>query len=86
MDNLDRLISIIIYADIVGYSSMMQEDENQALLKLKHFEEVIKLQSKKYDGEIVKAYGDGCLIIFTCQPVFTCSQTAIVSTFTYSTY
>ncbi len=46
MDNLDRLISIIIYADIVGYSSMMQEDENQALLKLKHFEEVIKLQSK----------------------------------------
>ena len=64
MDNLDRLISIIIYADIVGYSSMMQEDENQALLKLKHFEEVIKLQSEKFDGEIVKAYGDGCLMLF----------------------
>ncbi len=64
MDNLDRLISIIIYADIVGYSSMMQEDEELALSKLKHFEEVLKIQSKKYDGEIVKAYGDGCLMLF----------------------
>ncbi len=64
MDTLDRLISIIIYADIVGYSSMMQADEELALSKLKHFEEVIKLQSKKYDGEIVKAYGDGCLMLF----------------------
>ncbi|WP_297694943.1 adenylate/guanylate cyclase domain-containing protein [uncultured Eudoraea sp.] len=64
VDNLDRLISIIIYADIVGYSSMMQEDEELALSKLRHFEEVLKLQSKKYDGEIVKAYGDGCLMLF----------------------
>ncbi len=65
MDNLDRFISIIIYADIVGYSSMMQENEEQALLKLQHFEEVLKIQSKKYDGEIIKAYGDGCLMLFS---------------------
>ena len=64
MDNLDRLISIIIFADIVGYSSMMQGDEQLALSKLKRFEEVLKIQSKKYDGEIVKAYGDGCLMLF----------------------
>ena len=64
MDTLDRLISIIIYADIVGYSSMMQADEELALKKLKHFEEVLNIQSKKYDGEIVKAYGDGCLMLF----------------------
>ena len=64
MDTLDRLISIIIYADIVGYSSMMQADEELALSKLKHFEEVLNIQSKKYDGEIVKAYGDGCLMLF----------------------
>ena len=65
MHNLDRLISIIMYADIVGYSSMMQEDEQQALLKLNHFEEVINLQSEKFDGEIIKAYGDGCLMLFS---------------------
>lgn len=64
MDTLDRLISIIIYADIVGYSSMMQKDEELALSKLKHFEEVLNIQSKKYDGEIVKTYGDGCLMLF----------------------
>ena len=64
MDNLDRLISVIIYADMVGYTSMMQESEQQALLKLKHFEETINTQSKKHDGEIVKTYGDGCLMLF----------------------
>ena len=38
MDNLDRLISVIVYADIVGYTSMMQKNEQQALSKLKYFE------------------------------------------------
>jgi len=64
MDNLDRHISVIIYADIVGYSSMMHEDEKLALSKLARFEEAIKQKSKTYGGEVVKAYGDGCLMLF----------------------
>ena len=64
MDQLNRRISVIVYADIVGYSSMMQKDESEALLKLRHFEEVIESFSKKYEGEVVKAYGDGCLMLF----------------------
>ena len=64
MDNLDRLISIIIAADIVGYTSMMQKNEQIALLKLKHYEETIRLETKQHDGEIVKTYGDGCLLLF----------------------
>ncbi|MGI9547938.1 MAG: adenylate/guanylate cyclase domain-containing protein [Flavobacteriaceae bacterium] len=65
MDNLDRLISVIIFADIVGYSSMMQKDEQKALAKLTHFEDVLKIQSEKYEGEIIKSYGDGSLMIFS---------------------
>ena len=64
MDNLDRHISIIISGDIVGYTSMMQKDEQNALLKLKHYEETLRSKTKKYGGEIVKTYGDGCLLLF----------------------
>lgn len=65
MDDLDRRISIIVYADIVGYTSMMQKSEQLALLKLKHFQDAIKEQTAKHDGEVVKAYGDGCLLLFS---------------------
>lgn len=65
MDDLDRRISIIVYADIVGYTSMMQKSEQLALLKLKHFEDAIEEQTKKHEGEVVKAYGDGCLLLFS---------------------
>ena len=65
MDNLNRHISIILYAYIVGYTSMMQKNEQLALSKLKHFEVTIEEQTKKHDGELVKAYGDGCLILFS---------------------
>ncbi|NND12145.1 MAG: adenylate/guanylate cyclase domain-containing protein [Flavobacteriaceae bacterium] len=65
MEDLERHISIIIFADIVGYSSMMQTNESEALSKLKHFEDVLEAQTKKHDGEIIKAYGDGCLMLFS---------------------
>ena len=64
MDNLDRLLSIIFCADIVGYTSMMQKDEQIALSKLKHYEDAIYAETSKCDGEVIKTYGDGCLILF----------------------
>jgi class 3 adenylate cyclase/TolB-like protein/Tfp pilus assembly protein PilF len=64
MDDLNRHISVIIFADIVGYSLLMHEDERLALSKLTRFEDVITQQAKAHGGEVVKAYGDGCLMIF----------------------
>lgn len=65
MENLDRQVSIIFSADIIGYTSMMQQNEQNALLKLNQYEEAVRHYTTIYDGEIVKAYGDGCLILFT---------------------
>ncbi len=64
MDDLDRRITIIVYAAIVGYTSMMQKSEQLALLKLQHFEDAIEKEMKKHNGDVVKASGDGCLILF----------------------
>jgi TolB-like protein/Tfp pilus assembly protein PilF len=52
-------------ADIVGYTTMMQQNEPHALRKLHHYEDTIRKQTKAFEGEIVKTYGDGCLILFS---------------------
>jgi len=64
MEDLNRQVSVILSADIVGYTSMMQEDEEKALLKLQHFENAIHSATKQYHGEIIKTFGDGCLVLF----------------------
>jgi len=64
MEDRDRQVSVILSADIVGYTSMMQEDEKNALLKLQHFENAIQSATKQYHGEIIKTFGDGCLVLF----------------------
>jgi class 3 adenylate cyclase/Tfp pilus assembly protein PilF len=65
MENLDRLVSIIFSADIIGYTSMMQQNELHALQKLNHYQETLEKCAETFDGEIVKTYGDGCLILFS---------------------
>jgi TolB-like protein/Tfp pilus assembly protein PilF len=42
----------------------MHENESQALSILARFEEVITQQTETHGGEVVKAYGDGCLMLF----------------------
>ncbi len=44
---------------------MMQKDEENALSKLSHFEQTIKSETSNFDGEIVKMYGDGSLVLFS---------------------
>ncbi|HLF46944.1 MAG TPA: tetratricopeptide repeat protein, partial [Chitinophagaceae bacterium] len=60
-----RQLAAIMFADIAGYTSMMQHDETLAMNKLHHFKEQLKLKVQKYNGEIIQYYGDGCLMIFT---------------------
>jgi TolB-like protein/class 3 adenylate cyclase/Tfp pilus assembly protein PilF len=64
MESLDRRVSVILAADVVGYTSLMQHDEQASLSKINHFENVIKAKSKSYQGEIIKSFGDGCIILF----------------------
>jgi adenylate cyclase len=57
-------LAAILFADIVGYSAMMQEDEHSAVEKVNHFRDVIEIIAGELDGKIIQYYGDGCLVLF----------------------
>ncbi|MEQ8524367.1 adenylate/guanylate cyclase domain-containing protein [Gracilimonas sp.] len=59
-----RLLAAIMFADIVGYSKMMQEDEESAKAVRDHQRSVIEEYLLKYHGQVMQYYGDGTLIMF----------------------
>lgn len=59
-----RKLSTILFADIAGYTAMMQSDESRALRCLEGFKSEIESCVPKYDGQIVQYFGDGCLLSF----------------------
>ena len=63
LDFKRRLVAIL-FADIAGYTAMMQKDEREALNKLNTYQTCLKKQVGAYDGEIVKNYGDGSIVLF----------------------
>lgn len=60
----NRQLAAILFADIAGYTAMMQENEQIALEKLNHFKRDIQNIVPQFKGRIVQFYGDGCLLIF----------------------
>ena len=59
-----RKLSAVLFADIAGYTAMMQEDEKNALQLINKFKKDIEKQTGKFNGRIVQYYGDGCLLTF----------------------
>ena len=59
-----RRLVAILFADIEGYTAMMQKDEQNAIEMLNKYQMVLKGLTKEYDGEIVKNYGDGSIVLF----------------------
>ncbi|MEO1214659.1 MAG: adenylate/guanylate cyclase domain-containing protein [Bacteroidota bacterium] len=59
-----RKLAIIVFADIAGYSALMQADEKEALHVLDQFKSILEEEMNMHDGEIVQYYGDGCLLSF----------------------
>jgi TolB-like protein/class 3 adenylate cyclase/tetratricopeptide (TPR) repeat protein len=60
----NRRLAAILFADIAGYTALMQRDEQEALQKLTHFKEVLSVKSAEHHGTIIQYYGDGCLMLF----------------------
>lgn len=58
-----RLVAIL-FADIEGYTALMQDQESHALAILNRFQQVVKAEVDAYRGKLVKSYGDGSLILF----------------------
>jgi TolB-like protein/class 3 adenylate cyclase/Tfp pilus assembly protein PilF len=57
-------LAAIVFTDIVGYTAMMQEDENAAVEKVNHFRQVLEIISGELNGRIIQYYGDGALLLF----------------------
>lgn len=59
-----RQLAAILFADITGYTALMQENEQLARLKRKRLKEVLESTIVKFNGKILQYYGDGSLSIF----------------------
>jgi len=60
----NRKLSAILFADIVGYTALMQTNEQKALSALQKFKTQLETQIPTHQGEIIQFYGDGCLCVF----------------------
>ena len=62
---MERRLSAILAADMVGYSRLIEADEAGTLKRQKgHRRELINPALEKFDGRIVKEMGDGVLVEF----------------------
>ena len=57
-------MSAIIFADIVGFAKIMQQNESQALTLKKHFEDTAVPTVERFRGRVVKYLGDAILAEF----------------------
>jgi len=60
----DRRLAAIMFTDIVGYSSLMTQDESQAVEILKKKDSILKPLIIEHSGHYVKNTGDGSLSYF----------------------
>ena len=62
---MERRLTTILAADVVGYSRLMGDDEGETLAALKALRrELIKPKETQYRGRTVKLMGDGALMEF----------------------
>ncbi len=57
-------LAAILFADVVGYTAMMQEDEHAAVEKINRFRHSLETIATELDGKIIQYYGDGSLLLF----------------------
>src|SRR5207247_9619651 len=59
-----RLLAAVMFTDIVGYTSMMEKDEQNAKAISDRHRKVLESCMAAYEGKILQYYGDGTLTIF----------------------
>ena len=65
MPQQSRQLAAILFTDIVGYTAMMQKDEENALAVTRHYIAAFKQATEKFHGRILNDYGDGSLCCFS---------------------
>ena len=62
----ERKLTTILSADVVGYSTLMSNDEQATLTALKRIRAtLIDLKANEYHGRTIKLMGDGALMEFS---------------------
>ncbi|RLD18917.1 MAG: adenylate/guanylate cyclase domain-containing protein, partial [Bacteroidetes bacterium] len=59
-----RRLAAVMFTDIVGYTALMQRDENAAAAVRAVHRKEFEHQHEIYNGEILQYYGDGTLSVF----------------------
>jgi len=57
-------LAAIMFTDIQGFTTLMQQDEDKAVAFRKRHREVFKAVTKKFNGKILQYFGDGTLSTF----------------------
>ncbi len=65
MSKKERRLAAIMFTDIVGYSSMMQKDEEYAGRMRERHRQIFNRWHNQYRGKVLQYYGDGTLSIFS---------------------
>lgn len=60
-----RQLRAIMFADIVGYTAMMQDNEEHAIRNREKFSKVLNREVVVFQGRIVQGSGDGALCSFS---------------------
>ncbi|MBX2817641.1 MAG: helix-turn-helix domain-containing protein [Saprospiraceae bacterium] len=60
-----RNLAAIMFTDIVGYTAMMQTDEQKAVQHRAKHRKVFDAEHERFEGKIVQYYGDGTLSVFS---------------------
>ena len=60
----NRQLAAILFSDIVGYTSMMGQDESSTLELVRKSREIQKPLVEKYQGKWLKEMGDGVMAQF----------------------
>ncbi|HLF35885.1 MAG TPA: adenylate/guanylate cyclase domain-containing protein [Cyclobacteriaceae bacterium] len=61
----ERRLAAIMFTDIVGYTALMQKNEQLAIATIKKYNSVMENLVPLHHGEIVNDYGDGDLCVFS---------------------
>lgn len=62
--NQARQLAAIMFTDIVGYTTMMQANEQKAVAVIKHYNSTLEKLVNQFNGQVLNYYGDGSLCIF----------------------
>ena len=64
-EKVERRLSAILSADVVGYTRLVRADEEGTLARFRaHRTELVEPKIAEYKGRIVKLMGDGLLVEF----------------------